>query len=68
MDTNTLILILVATVAAAVPLIFAGLGELIKDSTNKQASSLQESVSAIDEIKATVERNAELASESVSIA
>lgn len=47
---------------------FADLGELIKDSTTKQASSLQESVSAIDEIKATVDRNAELASESVSIA
>lgn len=47
---------------------FADLGELIKDSTTKQASSLQESVSAIDEIKATVERNADLASESVSIA
>lgn len=47
---------------------FADLGILIKDSTTKQASSLQESVSAIDEIKATVERNADLASESVSIA
>lgn len=47
---------------------FADLGELIKDSTTKQASSIQQSVSAIDEIKATVERNAELALESVSIA
>ena len=47
---------------------FADLGVMIKDSTNKQASSLQESVSAIDEIKATVDRNAELANESVSIA
>lgn len=47
---------------------FADLGELIKDSTTKQASSLQESVSAIDEIKATVERNVDLAFESVSIA
>lgn len=47
---------------------FAELGIMIKDSTNKQASSLQESVSAIDEIKATVERNADLSNESVSIA
>jgi methyl-accepting chemotaxis protein len=47
---------------------FADLGVMIKDSTNKQASSLQESVSAIDEIKATVDRNADLANESVSIA
>lgn len=47
---------------------FADLGIMIKDSTNKQASSLQESVSAIDEIKATVERNADLANESVTIA
>lgn len=47
---------------------FADLGLMIKDSTNKQASSLQESVSAIDEIKATVEKNADLANESVSIA
>ena len=33
MDTNTLILIMVATVAAAVPLIFAGLGELIVEKS-----------------------------------
>jgi methyl-accepting chemotaxis protein len=47
---------------------FADLGILIKDSTNKQASSLQESVSAVDEIKATIDRNAELAQESVNVA
>lgn len=47
---------------------FADLGVMIKDSTNKQASSLQESVSAIEEIKATVDRNADLSNESVSIA
>lgn len=47
---------------------FAELGEMIRESTNKQASSLQESVSAIDEIKATVDRNAELSSDSVAIA
>jgi methyl-accepting chemotaxis protein len=47
---------------------FADLGILIKDSTTKQASSLQESVSAIDEIKATVDRNADLSNESVDIA
>lgn len=47
---------------------FADLGTLIKDSTNKQASSLQESVSAVDEIKATIDRNAELAQESVNVA
>lgn len=33
MDTNTLILILAATVAAAVPLIFAGLGELVVEKS-----------------------------------
>lgn len=33
MDTNTLILIMVATVAAAVPLIFAGLGELVVEKS-----------------------------------
>lgn len=33
MDTQTLILIMVATVAAAVPLIFAGLGELVVEKS-----------------------------------
>lgn len=47
---------------------FSELGNRIKDSTNKQASSLQESVSAIDQIKATVDRNAELSTDSVKLA
>lgn len=47
---------------------FADLGILIKDSTSKQASSLQESVSAVEEIKATIERNTELSNQSVTIA
>lgn len=47
---------------------FTTLGDSLKNSTVIQASSLQETVSAMDEIKATVDKNADLSQESVKFA
>lgn len=44
---------------------FSTLSGQIKDSTTKQASALQETSSAIEEIRSTVERNSELTNTSV---
>ena len=47
---------------------FTNLGDSLKNSTVIQASSLQETVSAMDEIKATVDKNSDLSKESVTFA
>jgi methyl-accepting chemotaxis protein len=47
---------------------FSALGEMIKESTNSQSAFLHNSVSAMEEIKMTVEKNVDLASRSVEFA
>jgi methyl-accepting chemotaxis protein len=47
---------------------FTNLGDSLKNSTVIQASSLQETVSAMDEIKATVDKNSDLSKNSVTFA